>query len=180
MQGKWLLPITVTLGFGAVGAWFGRTVPFAEQWPLYDALRTTASIVFGVMGAWLSLLYPDVLSRVYKGQLRDDDAPESKRISVLLMPIQYSTFVIAMVLVAGLVAPVLKHAPWTGEYRLIFRAVSFALLTGLTALQLWAVVLSIWPARFAKSKLEAEEERQGHKESILGKAKRPVRAKPDR
>lgn len=50
----WTLAVAAVLA----GAWFGRKVPFAEQWPMYEGLRTTAAIIFGVIGAWLAIIYP--------------------------------------------------------------------------------------------------------------------------
>lgn len=42
-------------------AYFGKNVPFSSQWPLYEALRTTASIIFAVVGAWFAIIYPERL-----------------------------------------------------------------------------------------------------------------------
>jgi len=40
-----------------------------EQWPLYESLRNTSAIIFGVMGAWLAIICPDgILDKlIYKG-----------------------------------------------------------------------------------------------------------------
>lgn len=46
---------------GYLGYHFGADIKLSEQWPYFEALRTTTSIVFGVMGALLALIYPEVL-----------------------------------------------------------------------------------------------------------------------
>lgn len=43
-------------------AWYlGANIRFEEQWVLYEALRTTASIIFAVVGVWLAIVYPERL-----------------------------------------------------------------------------------------------------------------------
>ena len=42
----WLLSTAMVV----VALWYGRKIPFVEQWPLYEALRTTAAIIFAVVG----------------------------------------------------------------------------------------------------------------------------------
>lgn len=39
----------------------GENVSFAQQWPLFEALRNTASIIFAAVGAWLAIIYPERL-----------------------------------------------------------------------------------------------------------------------
>ena len=36
----------------------GNNVAFEKQWVLYEALRSTASIIFAVAGVWLASVYP--------------------------------------------------------------------------------------------------------------------------
>ncbi|WP_408913341.1 hypothetical protein ACJUA3_03255 [Citrobacter freundii] len=45
----------------------GRNVAFALQWPLFEALRTTASIIFAVVGAWFAIIYPERLKKSFRG-----------------------------------------------------------------------------------------------------------------
>lgn len=55
---------------GYLGYHFGAAITLSDQWPYFEALRTTTSIVFGVMGALLAVIYPEVL----KPALRDSNA----------------------------------------------------------------------------------------------------------
>lgn len=48
---------------------FGGNIPFKEQLPIYDGLRNTSAIIFAVMGAWISLIYPNKLSSAFSKNL---------------------------------------------------------------------------------------------------------------
>lgn len=50
-----------------LGYHFGAPIPLKDQWPFFEALRTTTSIVFGVMGALLALVYPDAVKNALRG-----------------------------------------------------------------------------------------------------------------
>lgn len=79
----------IFLRFGIViliawlGYHFGAPVTLKDQWPLFEALRTTTSIVFGVMGALLALVYPDVVKNALRGgtSTQEDDGGLNRLIS---------------------------------------------------------------------------------------------------
>lgn len=67
---------TCDLYFDHRGWWMvWAKVPFSHQWPLYEALRTTAAIIFAVIGAWMAIIYPERLRLSYKSP---DEKPEDK------------------------------------------------------------------------------------------------------
>ncbi len=110
---------------------YGRYIPFHEQWPLYEALRTTASIIFGVMGAWIALIYPDTLAKILSKKHTNKTA-EIQKVKRVLEPLVFSTFCVILVLTIGVFVPVLKQFSWIMEYVQIFRGISFGLLGMLT------------------------------------------------
>lgn len=57
----------MVLVIALLGYHFGAPIPLKDQWPLFEALRTTTSIVFGVMGALLALVYPDAVKNALRG-----------------------------------------------------------------------------------------------------------------
>lgn len=61
-----LLVIALVFIILAAG-YFGRHITFALQWPLFEALRTTASIIFAVVGAWFAIIYPERLKKSFHG-----------------------------------------------------------------------------------------------------------------
>ena len=158
--------ITVALLFllllAAVGVGFiyGRDVPFEEQWPLFEALRTTSAIIFAVVGAWLAIVYPERL-RLTLSPTVDTQAKQSpNNIGILLSPIVNSTVVLCIVLLLGVLAPLLKRAHFVEMYLAESRGISYALLVALTLWQAWTVILTLIPADLLLSRSNQEHRRR--------------------
>lgn len=137
----WILSIELVVA----GAWFGRTVPFAEQWPIFEALRTTASIIFAVIGAWLAIIYPERLKLSFRGAPAGSSAAAGNGWTQLLTPVVHSTAILGVILVLGALAPILKHNPPALDITYM-RGASYGLLVTLTLWQLWTVVHTLVPA----------------------------------
>lgn len=158
--------ITVTLLFllllaaVVVGFIYGREVPFEEQWPLFEALRTTSAIIFAVVGAWLAIVYPERL-RLTLSPTADTQAKQSpNNIGILLSPIVNSTVVLCIVLLLGVLAPLLKRAHFVEMYLAESRGISYALLVALTLWQAWTVILTLIPADLLLSRSNQEHRRR--------------------
>ena len=61
------LRIGVIVAVAWLGYYFGAPIALKDQWPLFDALRNTTSIVFGIMGALIALVYPDAVKSALRG-----------------------------------------------------------------------------------------------------------------
>lgn len=149
---------------------FGRNIPFEKQWPLYDALRNTAAIVFGVMGAWIALIYPEALSQIL-GQSHNsritEDEDKIKEIKKLLSPLIYSTSILIFVLLIGIFAPIFKQISLFMNHRDLMRGISYVSLGVLTLCQLWAVILTLIPADLVKQNLDYIHEKQKVRKRLL-------------
>lgn len=161
-----LIP-AIVLSVSAVGGalYFGQAVPMAEQWPLYEALRTTASIIFAVVGAWLAIIYPERLKLSFRGEHGKGGEVAPVRMGKLLHPAIHSTAILCLVLVAGLFVPILRNIPELLPYRESLRGASYALLVVLTLWQAWTVILTLVPADVIKSASDAEVR---HRETVMG------------
>lgn len=169
--------LLLLVAFSAIAFIYGRNIPFKEQWPLYDSLRNTASIVFAVMGAWIALLYPEALSTLFKVGKIQGDFVRVRQINKLLLPLIYSTFVLSSILVVGIAAPILKQIPiLSTKYVLWIRGLSYLFLSVLTVFQLWSVILTLVPADFVKRNLENVSETHSRKHNLMSQAKE---LKPD-
>ncbi|AUO21164.1 MULTISPECIES: hypothetical protein [unclassified Pseudomonas] len=136
--------------------WQGRSVPFQEQWPLFEALRATASIIFAVVGAWLAIIYPDRLKISFrKGE--PSKPTNGSGMARLFTPIVHSTAILCVVLLIGIIAPLLKRFDFLIEHVEVMRSLSYGSLATLTLWQLWTVVLSLVPADIIKTKADHEE-----------------------
>ena len=57
------------LAFAYIGYHFGAAIALGDLWPYIEGLRTTTAIVFGIMGALLAVVFPDVLKHGLSGGL---------------------------------------------------------------------------------------------------------------
>jgi hypothetical protein len=147
----------------------GQRVPFEEQWPLYEALRTTAAIIFAVIGAWLAIIYPERL-RLSFGKTEGAAPKNGGKFSELFAPIVHSSLILCIVLLVGILAPVLKRADFVAEHVTTMRGLSFALLSSLTLWQLWTVVLTLVPADRIKSAADQDASDHRAKSALRGLA----------
>jgi hypothetical protein len=134
---------------------FGKAITFQQQWPLFEALRATAAIIFAVVGAWLAIVYPERL-KLSLGVATKGEAPVPDRFSSLFTPIAHSTMILGLVLLTGILAPIAKQIPWFLSNIAFTRSVSFVLLVVLTLWQIWTVVLTLVPADMAKSRADED------------------------
>lgn len=164
---KIVFGISLTLSISA--AYFvGDKITFSEQWTLYETLRTTASIIFAVVGAWFAIVYPEKLRAPFRERNNNRTTSDS-RFSTLFSPIVNSTVIICVILFIGILAPVLKQIPLFLEYKGYFRAFSFGLLCCLTFWQMWTVVITLIPADMLKRQSEIDIARQNNIDHLMGR-----------
>ena len=161
------ISLTIILAVAVAAGWGGRAVPFSQQWPFFEALRTTASIVLGIMGAWVSILYPKALDQVINGRDSAVSDEHQARIDTLLLPIKLSTFVLVAVLSIGPVSLLASQASSIVSHVDIVRGVSFGVLVLLSLAEMAAVVLTIWPADAARREIDAAKSKRKTKDSML-------------
>lgn len=159
----------LSLALAIAAAWFGRNIPFKEQWPLFEALRATAAIIFAVVGAWLAIVYPERLKSSL-GNGTTQSIAVSDKFSKLFTPIAHSTAILGLVLLMGIVAPIAKQIPWLLEHVQFSRSISFSILVVLTVWQIWTVVLTLEPADIIKSQADTEIAQAKSMDSIRGLA----------
>lgn len=143
------------------GFWYGRTIPFATQWPLYEALRATAAIIFAVVGAWLAIIYPERLR--FSGRRDSEMATKPEKgegIGRFFTPIAHSTAILCLILLIGIVAPIGKQLPIVLQHVEVARSLAYGVLVSLTLWQLWTVVLTLVPADEIKRASDSEDRRR--------------------
>lgn len=151
---------------------YGGRIAFSVQWPLYEALRNTAAIIFAVVGAWLAIIYPERL----RMSLRDSVAvkeQESPNMRLLLTPAVSSAFILIVILAVGIASPLLRQSGLAHLYVAQLRGFSFCLLMFLTIWQIVIVVISILPVDFLLQS-EAEEKARGEIDRHYGSLRQRV------
>lgn len=132
-----------------LGWFFGEDVSFSDQWPLFEALRNTAAIIFAVVGAWFAIIYPERM----KGILNRSSplaVSAGEGIGKLFSPIVHSTIILCIILLIGILAPLIKQIDYLTGYTEYLRRLSFGVLYVLTFWQIWTVLVTLIPALLLK------------------------------
>ncbi len=153
-----ILAWITSVSFVGLSCWLGREVPFEKQWPLFEALRTTASIIFAVVGAWIAIVYPERLKLSFTNEGAIDGSNQTG-LSRLFSPVVHSTTILCIILIIGVIAPLIKTFTFLLEYKEPLRGFSYGALVALTLWQLWTVVLTLVPADIIKTMTDREDER---------------------
>jgi len=139
--------------------YFGRSISFKDQWPLYEALRSTSSIIFAVIGAWLTILYPEALKKIFSKGLNLNES-KMDSIDLLIANIRYSTLILACILLIGFVAQIAKQVPLIYQYYSDLRGLSFGILGVLTFLQIWTLLMALAQAEIAREDINVSASRK--------------------
>ncbi|EXI62209.1 hypothetical protein MHD_10185 [Mannheimia granulomatis] len=161
--------LVLSFALSASAAYFvGDKITFSEQWGLYETLRTTASIIFAVVGAWFAIVYPEKLRAPFRERITTQ-ASSDTRFGSLFSPIVNSTVILCLILLIGILAPVLKQIPALLEYKGYLRASSFFILCCLTFWQIWTVFITLIPADMLKRQAEIDTARQNNIDHLMGR-----------
>ncbi|WP_404324746.1 hypothetical protein HA399_09235 [Cobetia sp. UIB-001] len=144
------------IGGACLGWLYGHNVSFAEQWPLFEALRNTAAIIFAVVGAWFAIIYPERMKGVLSSS-PSIQASTSKGLGKLFSPIVHSTVILCIILLIGVLAPLIKGMDFVVVHKLVFRKISYSLLCLLTLWQIWTVLVTLVPALILKEASDRQE-----------------------
>lgn len=174
---RWLLAVAVT-GFCT---WAGQTIPFSQQWPLFQGLQQTAGIVFGVIGVWIAIVNPRELRKVFGSMVSDKMERETakfeyKRFQRLLMSMRYSTGVLLIIILVGLFAPIARQVPWLVQHKEIARGLSYGLLGLLAALEIWAILLAVVPGEEYDYHMTRERKRTKHARAMQPREPEPQKS----
>lgn len=131
--------------FAAFGYKFGAPITLESQWTFFEALRTTTSIAFGVMGALIALVYPDIVKNAFRGGANLNNTDGGLR--TLIAPCGHSAvLLVILVALAPVVAWVLAISP-TLDARDIatLRKISFSVLCALSFWQISILLMVLLP-----------------------------------
>ncbi len=156
------------------GFYFGQDIHLKEQLQIYEGLRNTSAIIFGVMGAWLAILHPDVLKNIFIKEKGNISSKDRETIKLLLAPIVISTFVLLIVLVVPLLVAIGKTISYFTQHAKIFRGVSFALLIFLTVIQIYTLILSLVPSDMLQRILQKKEVEENIKKGMFSNTRKKI------
>lgn len=136
----------------------GRHISFAHQWPLFEALRATASIIFAVVGAWFAIIYPERLRAAFRSE--DTQPIEPTAMRKLFTPIVHSTIILSLILLIGILAPMVGVTDIAKNHKEVARGISYATLSALTLWQIVTVLMTLNPADTLKSRADLDRRKQ--------------------
>lgn len=148
------------------GSCCGDIISSDRQAELYGSLSTIAGVIFGVMGAWVAIIYPDSLKSINernnKNSIRYLSTISHLRTSILI-----STIILAIYLVGSPVVSVIVKFDSYQHHKTWFLRASFCLLLILASLQFWSVILSLVPLGFVESTVADAVDKSKSREGIL-------------
>lgn len=159
------------MNFIWLGVWFfvsaltitafplGFKIPMESQLAVYESLVTVSSFVFGVMGAWLALVYPETLKRVVDPSAKGK-GDMLKTLKRLLIPMGISLGVIAVSMAVRLLTLVAKYSFELHSYSEMLRGASFSVATLSSCLVLIALLYAIAPGLSIEDEFKLHVDRQ--------------------
>ncbi|WP_335917557.1 hypothetical protein [Shewanella chilikensis] len=165
---KWLLFILTSL-IALVILYFlfiaGKNISYEAQSKYFDNVRTIASIIFGVTGAWLAITYPKALSSASAARQASADervealnrATEDSKILIgFVRTMIISIVVIAISLSIPFVKEVLALYQWAIDIKEYFRGALYSLLGITSIVQLGLLGLTLKNTYLALTELNRE------------------------
>lgn len=117
----------------------GDRIKASDQSEIYKQLLSIASVIFAVMGAWLSLLKVELESGIDNSENDDEGNQFVDRAKKLVNPMTASAVIIFISIIYFLALYILKTLPDVMSYKNELRRLSFMLISSLCIWQLHSV-----------------------------------------
>lgn len=152
------IAIILSIVIGAIFWPFGRNVDMKTQIELYKAIQSISVVVFGVMGAWIALVFPDILTRAKEGT--EDGVFERIRVfNWLIASMVTSTSVLLIAFIVQISDPILKQFPILILNKSVVRSASFSMVGFLASIEFWCVLMTLVPLDYSKEALYSAKNR---------------------
>jgi hypothetical protein len=161
---NWLWLVVVLLA-SALGYFLGQEIALSEQWPYFEALRTTSSIVFGVMGALLAIVYPEVVKQGFRATAKMD-LGNAGNLRLVVDALAHSALLLLVLVLSGPVFVWVSTLFAKSEYVSHIQGASFGALCMLTVWQGWILVLVLRPLDLLRVYLETSSTKAAAKRRI--------------
>lgn len=143
----------------AAGAIWGHLVPLGTQASIASSLQNTSAIIFGVMGAWIAIVYPEAMKNII-GKHKDGAENGSDIVHRLLFPMIISTAVLASIVISQPIGAPIAASFTEPDQQTILRRIAFSGLAVLSTLQFYALLLTLYPLGVASRDVAKAHDRQ--------------------
>ncbi|WP_441000410.1 hypothetical protein [Fodinibius sp. SL11] len=141
------------IGVSIVCFLFGSYVNGETQKEIYINLIRISGIVFGIMGAWIAIVFSNSIKIIFSSEVPLVDKKAAyDNIEHLLIPMYLSTLVIISSLIYLVAYPVVKSLPFFQPYSDMLQSISFAWAGVMLMLQLLAILYIFVPGERIKRK----------------------------
>lgn len=121
----------------------GIKIPFDAHIKIYDTLLTASGILFGVFGLWVSILYPDILTKsLDEKRMNENPSDISAKANQLLQPMFFSLLLFLIMIFVEFLAPFIRVLDISPDTRLVIKGIS----ASVASLIFVALVISIFQA----------------------------------
>jgi len=155
-------PIIFALAIATATGFLSRHIPYSNSTSLIEGLRSTSSIVFGVIGVWYAVISP---KKLLIGKLSASKNPNTKSekendlsrlLDQLRPPILWGATIICYILAIQAIAPVAKQYITDANTIAFLRGLSYGTLSFFAIIQILSVFQSLSPlfAIYAKQLLQ--------------------------
>jgi len=135
-----ILGNTLFLIIIVIAAVYGGGVKGGDQLEIYKTLLTVSSIVFAIMGAWLSLLKIEIVQGVRQASSDSEGESYVDKARSLVGPMSSSAIIIALCLLFVFLYYSLNQAPFVVENVVHLRRLSFVILSWITCWQMVSLI----------------------------------------
>lgn len=163
------LMILVSAVVLVAGWYFGRRVILADQLRLLDSIRGVAAIIFGVVGAWIALIYPRALEEVLSRKV--EASAHSDQIGRLVAVVVISIGVLALSLLLEVGFALRAWVDFDVVFKDDARGIGFGIVVLLMLLEIWALVLLLTPIDFLRAEVRTLASRKNYIKSLTRRAK---------
>lgn len=164
------IEILLAVIFFILGCLYGSAVEFKYQKAIYEILRNTSAIIFGVVGAWYAVITPLYLGNKNKNSREEKYARQL--LKNLLTPIKYSVYILCITILFQLLYPLSTLITISNDVAIILKAFSFGIVSSLTVLMLFTLLRSLIPNDFVHTDIQIKEEKLDYQERIMNQNKR--------
>ncbi len=124
-----LLKVITIIAIVIISVMFGHLVKAQFQMEIYKALITVSAIIFGIMGAWLSLLKVEIISGIESAKSDEEALKYTNKARNLVSPMTASAIVLVSSLVFVFAYYLLINFSLSVSAVSILRAASFLILS---------------------------------------------------
>ena len=162
-KAKWIEWSVASFAF-LLGCVYGSVVDFKHQKEIYEILRNTSAIIFGVVGAWYAVITPIYLGNENKNSKEATYA--RNLLKNLLVPIKYSVYILCITIIFQLLYPISSLISLGCILRMTLKAISFGIICALSVMMLFTLIRSLVPNDFVQTDIELKDEKAKYEERL--------------